>query len=80
MRDYEYTLSRLPELKKAKELQQLQVTVLKEYYEDMIEDCRTMGLQILTVSFSDDAATMILEGPKDAIDTMQDFLNGVSFI
>lgn len=80
MRDYEYTLSRLPELKKAKELQQLQVTVLKEYYEDMVEDCRTMGLRILTASFSDDAATMILEGPKDAIDTMQDFLNGVSFI
>mgnify|MGYP000621442776 CR=1 FL=1 len=59
---------------------QLQITVLTEYYEDMIEDCRTMGLQILTASFSDDAATMIVEGPKESIDMMQDFLNGETFI
>ena len=61
-------------------MKQLQITVLKEYYLDTIEDCRTMGISILTASFSDNAATLIVEGEDCAIDMMEEFLNGTTFI
>ena len=61
-------------------MKRILISVLKEYYEEMMEDCCTMGIDVEQYSASEDYAILTLVGPDDAIDMMEDFMNGKSFI
>ena len=61
-------------------MKRLLITVLKEYYVDTVKDCYEMGIDVIQHSSSEDYEILTLEGSDEAIDMMEDFMNGESFI
>lgn len=61
-------------------METLQITFLSEYYDSMIDDIRTLGLNVLSYNSTDKEISLILEGEATSIALMEDFINGVSFI
>lgn len=61
-------------------MKRLLITVLKEYYVETVKDCYEMGIDVIQHSSSEDYEILTLEGSDEAIDMMEDFMNGESFI
>lgn len=61
-------------------MKRLLITVLKEYYAETVKDCYEMGIDVIQHSSSEDYEILTLEGSDEAIDMMEDFMNGESFI
>lgn len=61
-------------------METLQITFLSEYYDSMIDDIKTLGLNVLSYNSTDKEISLIIEGDVESIALMEDFVNGVDFI
>lgn len=61
-------------------METLQITFLSEYYDSMIDDIKTLGLNVLSYNSTDKEISLIIEGDAESVALMEDFVNGVDFI